>query len=255
MTTCIFCGEPFGPQRPRSKEHAAPEWCRKLLPDLGPAQHTFIIETADGREELDHGERDPFTTVCGDVCRACNNGWMHELEESTEALLSRMIQGGSRNVRYWRQTLAATWAVKTAMVWDAVSPKDRTIPLDVLRSFHRMQRLNLRQQVWTGRYVGTQPHHSFRRTAAHVVGPVSGGSDDPQDAHAYVVALTVGQLAFVVFGHVLAVPFNFSLPEQIAPRLEPIWPPTHEVVKWPPSDAVDDTALEDLVRSLGFSIS
>jgi hypothetical protein len=179
---------------------------------------------------------------------------MHELEESCKGTLGELIQGGTRNLSYWRQALAATWAVKTAMVWESVSSKDRTIPLEVLHSFHQTQRLNLRQQVWTGRYVGSQPDHSFRRIAAHVVGPVKGGSSNPQDAHAYVVALSVGQLAFVVFGHLLGVPIQFNVPEDLGSKLVPIWPPEREVVAWPPSDTLDDSAVINVLTSLGLPI-
>jgi hypothetical protein len=214
----------------------------------------LTVITAEGRTEEDHGERDPFTTVCGDVCEPCNNGWMHELEDSCEPVLNKLMKGGSRNLRYWRQTLAATWAWKTAMVWDWVSPTNHVIPLEVLHTLHRTQRLNLRQQIWTGRYVGSQPHHSFRRTGAHVVGPVTGGSQNPQDAHAYLVALSVGQLAFVVFGHLLGVPYTLTLPQEIRAKLIPIWPPTIEVARWPPADIIDDDAMNGVVLSLGLPI-
>ncbi|HTX31728.1 MAG TPA: hypothetical protein VMD09_10090 [Solirubrobacteraceae bacterium] len=216
-------------------------------------QHLHIVITAEGRRDADHGERNPFTTVCGDVCKPCNTGWMHELEESCKGVLGKLIQGGSRNLGYWRQALAATWAAKTAMVWESVSPKDRTIPLEVLHTFHRTQRLSLRQQVWTGRYVGNQPDHSFRRTAAHVIGAVKGASENPQDAHAYAVALSVGQLAFVVFGHLLSVPIQLTVPEE-GSKLVPIWPPEREVVAWPPSDALDDAAITNVLTSLGLPI-
>lgn len=254
MDRCIFCDEPFGSGRPRSGEHAAPNWCRKYLPDLGKAQHVLTVITAEGRQDTDHGERDPFTTICGDVCEPCNTGWMHEMEESCEALLNKLMQGGSRNLRYWRQVLAATWAVKTAMVWDWVSPKNHVIPLDALHIHHRAQRLSLRQQVWTGRYIGSQAHHSFRRTGAHVVGPVTGGSEDPQDAHAYLVALSVGQLAFVVFGHLLGIPIQFPLSEEVESKMIPIWPPTNEVARWPPANTLDDAEMNAIVTSLGLPI-
>jgi hypothetical protein len=89
VTNCNFCDQPIGPGRPRSREHAAPNWCRNLLPDLGPAVHVHAVVTPGGRQDTEMGERDVFTTVCGDVCHSATP----------------------------RQTLAATWAVKTAMVW------------------------------------------------------------------------------------------------------------------------------------------
>jgi hypothetical protein len=254
MSACIFCAEPFSPDRRCSEEHAAPNWCRSLVPDRGKARHTLIVETIDGRREVDLGLRNPFTMCVMGICEPCNTGWMHELEESCRGILSHFIQGHARNIRYWRQTQVATWAAKTAMVWESISPEDRTIPLDVLAIFHRTQRLNMRQQVWMGRYSGDDPH-SFRRNAAHVVDAATARGDNPQDAHTYLVAITVGELAFVVFGHLLSTRLTFSLPQQLVSKLVPIWPPVHEVVGWPLQTTLDDAALEACVWSLGAPIS
>jgi hypothetical protein len=191
--------------------------------------------------------------VVKDVCELCNTGWMAEMEETCRHLLAHFIEGEPRRMRFWRQLLTATWAIKTAMVWESVSPKDRTVPLEVLQTFHRTQRPNLRQQVWIGRYGGADPH-SFRRTAAHVVGPVTGGSENPQDAHAYLEVLTVGELALAVFGHLLGVPYDHRLPDPPEPGWTPIWPPSIEVVQWPPEEVLQDELLELTVRSLGLPI-
>jgi hypothetical protein len=250
---CIFCGRLFGDDRRRSSEHAAPNWCKKLLPDVGKVQHVQVVESVEGRDEVELGARNPFTTVCEDVCEPCNNGWMQEMEASAEIIMAKLIQGGSRNLRYWRQTIAATWAAKTAMVWESVNLESRTIPLEVLQTLWTTQRLNLRQQVWIGSYAGTQLHHSFRRAAAHVAGPVTGGSDDPNDAHAYLAAITVGPLAFVVFGHLLGVPLEFKLPAEGA-AFRRIWPPSIEVLNMPLTETVGDQELEAVVRSLGDPI-
>jgi hypothetical protein len=202
---------------------------------------------------MDQGYRDPFTTVAGDVCEPCNTGWMHELEESSRPLLGHFIQGDARNIRFWRQALVATWAIKTAMVWECVSPNDRTIPLVVLRAFHVMQRPGMRQQVWLGRYAGEEPH-SFQRTAGHAIGVPPRRPDVPDEAHAYFIAINVGQLALAVCGHLLQTESRFKMPTEFAASLIPIWPPTIEVVKWPPAETIDYIALQACVRSLGEPI-
>jgi len=250
VDNCIFCGESFGPDRKRSKEHAAAKWCGKIVPSQGVGHHILVVETADGVTQEDRGLRDPFTTTAGGICAPCNNGWMEEMEDWAERWLTAPITGNERTLRYWRQALAATWAVKTAMVWESVAPKNRTIPLEVLRMFHRFQRPGARQQVWVGRYSGSDPH-SFRRAAAHVAGS---GTDVQEDAHGYLIALSVGELALIVYGHLLPHPAEFVLQEDHAAKLVQIWPPVHEVVDWPPSVPLDDAALEACVRSLGESI-
>jgi hypothetical protein len=199
---------------------------------------------------MDRGYRDPCTTVAGDMCRPCNTGWMEEMEDWAKRFLAAPIQGDKRTLRYWRQSLAAAWAVKTALVWESVNPRNQTIPADIFRAFHQLQSASIRQQVWIGQYAGDGPH-SFRRTAARVVGA---GANVGNEAHAYLVAFTVGQLAYAVYGHLFTVPVAFTLPPNLASSLVPIWPPVQEVVNWPPSQGLDDADLESCVRSLGLPI-
>lgn len=251
VTNCIFCDQPFGPGRPRSREHAAPNWCRELLPDLGRPVHVASVVTPAGREDTEMGERDVFTTVCGDVCRPCNTGWMAELEDSTRPFLTPLIKGESRTQRYWRQTLVATWAAKTAMVWDSVRPQHHVIPRVVLHTLHRTQRLTYRQQVWIGRYVGAQPHHSFREVAAHIMGVVESDLDNPNEAHAYLSAVSVGELAFLFYGHLLGIPKPHQPPSGLSDKFVPIWPPEREVLSWPPTETVDDVDIQTALASLG----
>jgi hypothetical protein len=118
---CVFCGEPLGPDRPRSNEHAAPKWCGDLVPSRGAARHTLTVLTEGRRETVDQGFRNPFVTTLNELCKPCNEGWMHELETSAQPILSPLIQGRARRLRFWRQTLAATWACKTAMLWECLA--------------------------------------------------------------------------------------------------------------------------------------
>ena len=224
MAACIFCGEPLGPERKRSDEHAAPKWCGKLLPDLGAAHHAWHVETSDGTSTVYQGYKDPFTTVAEDVCKPCNEGWMKELEDSCEGIVGHLIQGHERKIRYWRQALVATWAVKTALVWECVQPENRTVPLSVLRMFHAVQRPGARQQVWIGRFSDSENEpNSFQRTAAHVIGTPR--PDKPGEAHAYLVALSVGELALVICGHLLDADIPFLMPAEFSEQLIPIWRP------------------------------
>ncbi len=255
MPDCIFCGQSFSRDRKQSEEHAAPKWCRDLVPSHGPAEHILVVETADGLKEEHRGLADPFTTVAEDVCVPCNTGWMEELENWAECWLTKPIRGERRVLRYWRQACAAAWAVKTAMVWESVEPEHRVIPLDILRSFRQLQSPSRRQQVWIGHYSGTEPH-PFRRTGGFVIGSMPEGSGDPEYAHAYLVALGVGDLAFVVFGHLLPMRLpDFAFPQHLGSKIIQIWPPMQEVVTWPPAGALDDADLDAIVRSLGAPIS
>ena len=244
MDSCIFCGEPFGPERPRSNEHAAPKWCGKLLPKRGVARHTQFVHTEDGVQTEDWGLRNPFTTTLNDVCKPCNEGWMDELEKACQDILGHLIQGHARSVRFWRQSLIATWACKTAMVWECLAGEHRAMPMTALRELHVTQRPPAKHQVWFGQYSGDEPH-SFRHAAGRAF-----GEPDPEQGHGYLVAIGIGQLVFVVFGHgfesISATPTN-----ELATRLVQVWPPVNEVAAFPPPEPLDDGGLDATVRALG----
>jgi hypothetical protein len=87
--------------------------------------------------------------------------------------------------------------------------------------------------------------------AAHVVGVVERELDDPNEAHVYLAAITVGQLAFVVYGHLLGVPNPHQLPSAMGAKLAQIWPPESEVLNWPPAETLDDVDIQAVLASLG----
>lgn len=186
---------------------------------------------------------------------------MEELEDWAKRWLAAPIIGNDRALRYWRQACAASWAVKTALVWELVEDDHRTVPLEVLRIFHQLQRPGARQQVWLGHYQGSQPHNSFRRTAAHLISSPPQGTENPQDAHGYLLAVTIGQLAMVTFGHTLAVQLasyspgdtlpGIALHERFPGQLIQIWPLANEAVRWPPPTIIDDAGLDAIVRAIG----
>lgn len=252
MPHCIFCQQPFGPKRRPSAEHAAPKWCRDLVPDLEATHHMLIVETAAGTVQESRGIRNPFTTVIKGLCVPCNTGWMHELEETSKDILGYPIQGRKRNLQFFRQVLAATWAMKTGMVWDYISPDNRAVSLDQLRMLHQTQRPNPRHQIWIGQFLGDAPH-SFRRTTGNLI--KTAGPLDSQHTHGYLIAFSIGQLAFVIYGHGLPVPANVILPQQFNPKLIQTWPPIHEIVNWPPTNSLNDAELDTIMHSLGEPIN
>jgi hypothetical protein len=60
---------------------------------------------------------EPFTeTRVRRVCRGCNNGWMAQLEERVQPVLTSMIKGQSVRLETSDVAAIATWATKTAMM-------------------------------------------------------------------------------------------------------------------------------------------
>ena len=176
---------------------------------------------------------------------------MHELETTAEPILAPLIEGKSQTWHQWRQTVAATWALKTAIMIEQAGPLHlRAIPQEIYPGFYRVLRPPTPPytQVWAAAYVGESPH-AYGRGFMRLV--LTAPKDEvPDDLTAYGACLQVGALAFRLFGHVIQGRPGTSLRAKYARCLVPIWP-TSPRVEWPPDLAVDDDGMELLVKSMG----
>ena len=248
--SCIFCGQDFGPGRKRSAEHVFPRWIADEVGHFDPAPHYLGLRTPDGTSVADHGTRGPFTTTVRDVCAVCNTGWMSELEGAAKPILGPLIRGQPQKLGFWRQMLAATWATKTAMTLECLVPLERGIPIDYVRGLRAYQCPPLlRQQVWIGRYSGGDPH-SFAHSAGRG-GERTPQEPNPQDEYIYNATLTVGELAFQIFGHTFKPRLVQRVPDELTSSVTQIWPLVNEVASWPPPSALENKDLEHLANSIG----
>jgi hypothetical protein len=212
--------------------------------------HISLLQE-EGREQsiAFRGERLPFTTKVRCVCKSCNEGWMHELETSAEPILAPLILGKSTVWHQWRQSVAATWAFKTAIVLEQAHGDLRAIPTEIYPLFRQFQTPPPFAQVWAAAYVGDFPHH-FGRGSMRFRLTTPEGVEVPNDLTAYGACLQVGALAFRLFGH-LVKDGPIDVPHgDIARSLVRVWPTTARA-EWPPELSVDDEGLELLVKSMG----
>src|ERR1041385_7393098 len=56
------------------------------------------------------------------LCRACNNGWMSRLESQAKPIIESILDGKTTTISASAQSILALWAVKTAMVLEALRP-------------------------------------------------------------------------------------------------------------------------------------
>jgi hypothetical protein len=176
---------------------------------------------------------------------------MHELERSAERVLASAIQGDAVVWHEWRQAIAATWALKTAMMVEhADAPPTRTIPRLIYPPFRQFLRPTTMTQVWAADHVGENPHpFGHAQLRAQVVGPE--GTVEPDDAEPYVLVVGAGQLVFWIVGHLVQGAALYRPKASITSKLIPIWPVRPEA-SWPPSESiVGDDGLRELVLSVG----
>jgi hypothetical protein len=180
-----------------------------------------------------------------DVCKGCNDGWMRAIEETTEPILSPMIQAPLHSQLDPRQQQAiAVWAYKTAMVVDLIKPHRERFFADqerhTLAQTHAMP--GNQPFIWLAGFVGFQLATAVDYSLFY--DPGDRAADRPTDA--YCVTVTVGHVALQVFAyHRLEEVRRVSLqvPTAWDRATVRLWPANAQPIGWPPAQMFDTHGL------------
>jgi hypothetical protein len=134
-----------------SAEHVLPQWLRRLVQPPGTSRRTVRFDLASGEihdEQTKAGSG--FAVRPRVVCRACNNGWMSQLEEQVRPLLTPLVRGVPTALTADDGALIAAWCMKTAIVGQYVGEPvtTRTQRLQCKESLKPVPRT----KIWIGRY-------------------------------------------------------------------------------------------------------
>ena len=236
---CVFCGE----EKRATREHIYPDWVRK---GIGATGHTRVTRTkGDARSE---GSTTGLTWILRrSICRDCNTGWMAtSLESAVKEYLLPAMLGKPIVLEPAMQRVVATWAVKTALLFQMKAMADRQprgfAPASNLRWLYD-HRDNPEpppgSHVWLAAVdaqLGTVDSHVGWHNATT--------STPPLDMELYLVSFSVGYLVFQVFGQDFREPDHHAvtgeplrdvlLPQPVLTYMRRIWPARTEVITWPP---------------------
>ena len=142
MRTCLFCSAHLT-RHNRSKEHVFPRW---LVSRLEAQDERFVGTHWNYPNEptviFYEREQAALSLVLGNVCQACNTGWMAHLEGDTRPILEALWDGRSPTVLTHKQCIIlAKWTFKTAATLNYSANYKRIIPLDHIRQFYTFGRL------------------------------------------------------------------------------------------------------------------
>jgi hypothetical protein len=121
--SCAFCGE----KGDMSGEHVWPKWVRNvILPDRrGVGGYVWARAVPEGTDEIERVlQRDNLALAQIEVkrvCKDCNTGWMHRIEDEAIPVLRRPIQGDPQTLHSEDVEVAASWAFLKCLV---VGPSD-----------------------------------------------------------------------------------------------------------------------------------
>ena len=219
MRLCIFCRN-----RADSREHACPKWFLELLNDAS-------VYAMRGRRPAFKIPGPRPEVKVRRVCHGCNNGWMSDLEKSARSILGPLMSDVGFDLSLEYQSTIARWAVKTAMVFEALRPNHQ-------RWFYSHRDCQLMMTdlaipattyVWAARYAG--------RSAMNIDAyDVYGRDENDVLVQGYVSSFTFGHLALQLLsfrhrdgGRVVADP----KPGPWHASTIQIWP-SIRVLLWPP---------------------
>jgi hypothetical protein len=187
------------------------------------------------------GGRDLGVAVT-DVCKTCNEGWMSTLEAMTKPILGPMVQATHVTLAAGEQNILATWAHKTAMVFDLITRSGGS-------AFYRdeerhalmcngLANLN-RTFVWLGQL---DVHYEASTIDYRMFVKVTSRGTQ-RDAEAYCSTISVGTCVLQVLtlrglddvGR-LRPPFALA---QWSPSTVAVWPVVSSSLDWPPSTVMD----------------
>ena len=198
-------------------------------------------------------ERWTTTTVRG-VCRACNSGWMSELESASIEILRPLIHNRCASLDPHAMKVLAAWTSKTSIMLEYLDPR--------FQSTTETQRRHLRLRgypakhtvVWMGRQRCEAAALAFRSVGSGVFstrGPTRGSArraarraaGRPERCNTHWTMLGFGHVAFFVLTTTVPefVP-AFGRPKRGRRRLVRIWPPT-DTESWPPRMVLSDLEL------------
>jgi hypothetical protein len=223
--SCVFCG-----RAPVSREHVWPQWLLKAL--------RGAFESVEVVRERDVHELSSPEIMVNRVCRPCNEGWMERLESAVRPTLGPMIwaEETPRLLGYPAQRTLATWAFKTALMFDFHFPHDiYRSPPNAFAGLYRDQRPPPTCVIWTGAYGATLPKlaadvrgmEAAHRAAYTPEGVIEGTMPSPRAIiTTFCIARTVLQILHVNQTERIGPPPPYPGLQQISPvvRSEILWP-------------------------------
>ena len=234
---CIFCGA-----KADTKEHIFPDWINRLITTADFEGIAFTIDRGEITEQRTHRATRAAGMKARIVCRACNNGWMSDLEADAEKLLTPLMLGSQTTLTTEQQLFAAFWAVKTSMVGETIQYHDDRFSQEDRDIVREQQRPPLRARVSIAAYDMSEP---VATRYSRGLGKVLRNGTPFIDFYSHTIQVL--HLVFSVRGtDSLPSADNRSLETLAEPRYMeiPVFPPVEKCV-WPPGLVMDERTIRE----------
>jgi hypothetical protein len=226
MRTCIFCSN-----KASTREHAWPLW----LVNRFPTSSTSCMEAERGGNKLGNWLTAKPKLQVKWLCASCNNGWMSRLEDETKPILESIFNDKLKAIDTLDQLTLARWAVKTAMVLEAIDSNRSWFYSDNERQMMgAVQSLPPRTSVWIATCINQPNIYSAAKDL--LTTPNNDG------IHAYATTMAFGSIAFQIVSikTFAAIPENVPVTYDVTEgpwdqTIVQVWPTTKKSIDWPPT--------------------
>lgn len=207
------------------------------------------VEIGSGTEPPISWDSKPFEDKIGGFCSTCNNGWMNQMETRVAPVITPMMTAGvSISLTPAQQLALANWAIKTVLVLDHQTPRNRSIPESEYGSFYKRKQPLDNHIVWIGRIDPTKE----MRVADAVLQAIRQTRIDATDGDflnqvnldiadgrwMYIATFSIGFVVLQVWGHNLSHPMKVDTGPDHRSVMKRIWPVQGDLA-WPPSISID----------------
>lgn len=257
MAECVLCGATIG-RNTQSRQHVFPEWLEQFfIPEDKsdePIPHQRKLKRRGEPMHHEEWEALPFNMQVKVLCKPCNNEWCHDIENAAKPLLIPMITGNKITLDASDQTSVAVWVTLMVLMLQLTHREgERSIMPDAYRWFRRWRMPLPNEQIWIALYDGEGEWPVSYRHYGMSIYPAT-VPEPPKDLNAHGLAISIGHLVAVAFGHTLAAE-SLRVGVQSGPPaavLRPIWPTTGDPVEFPGRGFVKGSAgLDALVEGFG----
>jgi hypothetical protein len=185
------------------------------------------------------------------LCKACNNGWMSRLENEVKPVIESILDDKLEAIDALAQLILARWAVKTAMVIEAVDTDRPWFYSETERSFMRdTQTIPQRTSVWIAKCV---LHPNIYSAAKDLQ-----TSLDNSGVRAFATTMAFGSFAFQVVSikTPAEIPATTGVTYDVSDgpwnqTLVQVWPESEKPLVWPPPYGLEgELGLEALTERL-----
>jgi hypothetical protein len=202
---------------------------------------------SSGKDPITYARR-PFEDTIGGVCSTCNNGWMSLLETDVQPSLTPMMTTGvSASLTPEMRLKLATWAVKTTLVLDQLTPAKRAVPDSEYLFFYQRQAPLPYHEVLIGR-IDPSVNNLVVSTIQSKIQMLDDITDTPTVRYLrrgaelgqwlYVFTFSIGFVVFQVLGHNFPRAIHVRRPELFNQTMETLWPGLLTIT-WPPGLTID----------------